>query len=660
MRAQPEASPSDRDPGARARALLGLGLVAASIALALEQMAGDWTRPFVTTNAFSRPQRTYLLAVMLASAVAGIGIGVVLLRLGKGAGAERLSRVARLAAPLALLGLVPGLVAIDPWGDALVLALSLGAFVLAAESLFRLAFGAWQEIAAAPANKPEASNPALLERARARVRAVAQHLPPVVRRYGPAAIVVGAAIFYAAYMGFFTVRNHHKLGTYTWDLSHLDNEFWNALHGRPFRNTMMFRQTAWGNVPNHFQPTIFALLPFYALYPRAEALLVLQAVIVAAGAIPLYRFAARHLSRALAVVIAFVYLLYPPTHGAQLFDFHFQPIAAALLLAAIDCLDARRMRLFWVFLLLAIGCREDVSAGTAMIGLFLILAGRRSPFPFRTGVAIFAVSAAYFVALRFLVMPGMGSGGFADYYQRLLPEGEPTPVGIVKTLVTNPLYTFRTLLAPEKLRYGFQILAPLAFLPLRRPALALLLLPGCFFTLLTTEYGPPVEIFFHYSSTFVGYMFPATALALVHLGQGAQGLIRRRAATATLVIGTLLATAAWGAIPPRHKIRSSYGWMSFDPPTPAERQRLRDLRDLAGMVPKTAILAVSDREGPHVSNRYECWNISNGFEGADYVLYTTVNAITPDTQVAIAAERAGYVRIAERSGLILLKRPGLP
>jgi uncharacterized membrane protein len=658
MPAPPEAPPSDRDPGARARALLGLGLIAASIALTLEQLTGEWTRAFVTTNAFTRPQRSYLLAVMLVSGVAGLAVGIALLRFGKRAGAERLSRAARLAAPLALVGLVPGLLAIDPWAETLILALSLAAFVLAAEPLFRLSFGAWAEITAA-APDDAAPGPSLPARVLTRVRAFTHSLPPVVRRYGPAAIVVAAAIFYAAYMAFFTVRNHHKLGTHTWDLSHLDNEFWNALHGRPFRNSMIFRNAAWANVRNHFQPTIFALLPFYALYPRAESLLVLQAVIIAAGAIPLYRFAARHLPRALAVLLALAYLLYPPTHGAQLFDFHFQPIAAALLLAAIDCLDARRMRLFWIFLVLAIGCREDVSAGTAMIGLFLMLAGRRSPFPFRVGVAIFAVSAGYFVALRFFIMPGMGSGGFADLYQKLLPEGDPTPGGIVKTLLTNPLYTFRTLLTPEKLRYALLILGPLAFLPLRRPALALLLLPGCFFTLLTTEYGPTIEIFFHYSSNFVGYIFPATTLALVHLGHKPHGLVHRRAATATLVLATLLATAAWGAIPPRHTIRSSYGWMSFDPPTPAERQRLRDLRELADMVPKTAILAVSDREAPHVSNRYECWSLSVGFEGADYVLYPTVGAIAPDTEMGIAAERAGYVRVAERPGLLLLKRPGL-
>ncbi len=634
----------EHDVGTSAPALAGLALVGASVMLAFQQWVGDWTRGFVTSNTMYARGRNFLLVAMAVGAATGALAGLGLLRLGRDAGPARLARTARLCAPLVLIGLVPGLLAIDPWGDALMLAISVGAFVLAARPLFLLSFDAW------------ASHPARAGLA-ARAAAAGERLPPALRRHGPAATVAAAALGYAVYMAFFTIRNHHKLGTYTWDLSHLDNEFWNALHGRPFRNTLMFREGNWANVRNHFQPTIYALLPFYALAQRAEALLALQAAIIGAGAIPLYRFAARHLPRALAVLIAVAYLLYPATHGAQLFDFHFQPIAAALLLAAIDCLDARRMPLCWVFLALAIGCREDVSVGTALMGLFLLLAGRRSPVPARTSAAIVGVSVAYFVTLRFFVMPALGSGGFADLYLRLLPEGERSLAGMAKTLLTNPIYVLRTLMTADKLRYALQILAPLAFLPLARPALALSLVPGCLLTLLTTDYEPTVQIFFHYAGPFVAYAFPATALALAAIGRHADGFVRRHAAAATLATGTLLATAAWGAIPPRHAMRSSYGWVSFDAPTEEQRQRLRDLEDFARMLPKTAIVAVGDREGPHVSNRYDCWSLSQGFQGADYIIYDALNGIQPDIQMGAAAERAGYIRVDARSGLVLLQRP---
>ena len=241
----------------------------------------------------------------------------------------------------------------------------------------------------------------------------------------------------------------------------------------------------------------------------------MQCLLLGGAAIPLYRFAARRLPPGWALLVVGCYVLYPPLHGAQLFDFHFQPVAAAFLLAAIDAFDSRRMRLFWFFWLLAIGCREDVSMGTAIVGLTLVLAGVRV----RQGAAIAIASAIYFVLMRFVIMPAVGPWGFADIYKQLFPAGESSFLGVLKTMATNPLYTLRTLMTPEKLRYGLQILVPLAFLPLRRWWLAASIVPGAVLTLLTTEYGPTLDIGYQYGCDFVPYVFPAAALALAELRQ---------------------------------------------------------------------------------------------------------------------------------------------
>jgi hypothetical protein len=122
----------------------------------------------------------------------------------------------------------------------------------------------------------------------------------------------------------------------------------------------------------------------------------------------------------------------------------------------------------------------------------------------------------------------------------------------------------------------------------------------------------------------------------------------------------VLATIHWGAIPPRRTFRSAYGVVSFEPPTPGMLARLKGIEELAAMVPRDAILAVSDREMPHVSNRVECWNISVGFAGSDYILYDSINPIPPDLSQVQAAIAAGYTRVAERSGLVLLRKPTTP
>lgn len=630
----------DRELGALARPLAGFAVIGASVGLALGQLRNTRVSRFASENwAFGGERQAVLWDVLVGAAVGLLCAGLLFVRPGDAL--DRLGRTARLMAPLALVGLVPGLLGLNGQSDVLLVSLLLAAFVVGMEPLWRMHFHAYDTMPALGAGHS-------LGQA---LGALWLRIPLRVRRHGPSAIVAVAALGYAAFMVFLVLRNHAKFNTFTWDLGQFDSLFYNTLHGHPFRCSALIREGDWSDLRNHAHFTLLALLPFYALHPSAATLLVLQALLLGSAAIPLYRIAARRLSPWLSLTIVLAYLLYPPLHGAQLFDFHFQPVAAVFLLWAFDCFDARRMRLFALLFLLAIGCREDVSAGTAVFGFFLILCGQRV----RAGIVITAVSVVWFVGLRFFLMPAFGSWGFADLYRDLFPADAHSFVGIVETLATNPVFTLRTLLTGDKLRYAIQILAPLAFLPLRRPLLALSVLPGAFFTLLTTRYGPTIDIGYQYGPDFIPYIFPAAVLALAAL----RG-VRRRAAIATLICATAVATFHWGAIPTRAKLRSAYGWKTFEPPTAVQRRRLADLTELSQMVPPEAVLAATDAELPHVSNRLECWNLSVGFEGSDYIIYQKVSPAEQETEPFEAAKRAGYIVVDERPEIVLLKRPGAP
>lgn len=632
-----------------ARSALALMLASASVMLAVAQATADWTPGFVTSNLLTTKIRNRLLIVLAAGIVTGLGATATLL-VGWRARAtwpqrlERLSRAARLAAPLMLAALLPGLLR-GAYTDPLFAALLIGVLVLVGEPLWRLHFGVYAEVVVPP--RP-------LRWSMGKLRALWARVPVPVRRHLPWVLVGLAAASYFAYASFFAIRNHHRFATYTWDLGQIDNQFYNALHGRPFRSTPLIRGESWSELRNHAEFTLFALLPFYALHPAASTLLILQALLLASGGVAIYRLAARRLPRAVAFTLAACYWLYPPLHGAQFFDIHFQPLAGAFVLWALDFFDTRRMWLFWLFFVLAIGCREDIPVGTAVFGLFLLITGHRA----KQGALILVISLAYFVTMRFVVMPSMGQWGFAEHYKDLFPENDRSFAGVIKTLLTNPVFALKTLINAEKLRYFLQIAAPLAFLPLRRMHLALSVLPGAYFTLLTTQYGPTLDIAYQYSGYFIAYMFPAAALMLAAYGREVAGVCRRRAAVATLILATATATAQWGAIPPRKNFRAAYAIMSFAPLTAEEKQRYRDLKELAAMVPKNAILAATDRELPHVSNRLDCWNFSVGFEGADYLLVTTHHPIPPETEQLQKAMHAGYQTVATRPGLLLLKRPG--
>jgi hypothetical protein len=87
-----------------------------------------------------------------------------------------------------------------------------------------------------------------------------------------------------------------------------------------------------------------------------------------------------------------------------------------------------------------------------------------------------------------------------------------------------------------------------------------------------------------------------------------------------------LTTRIWGGIPPGDKFRGGFHDLrelqELRPLSAAEKQKARDLAELAALIPKKAGVAVSDYEHPHVSARVDAYALRNGYEGVDYILYS--------------------------------------
>jgi uncharacterized membrane protein len=616
------------------RALALLSAAGASFALFLQEVIGysSWLETFVSGNVISFPNRHRLLLGMALGAFGGVVVGLLALQKGP----ERAARWSRLAAPGILLALVPPLCLPSAWGSQLQAALVMSAFVLLGERLCRMALSAGGD--ASPGPRPAV---VLLDKV---------SLPVSVRRWLPALVVAVAALAYAIYMSVFTLRMHGRFQTYNYDLGQYDNIFWNTMHGHPLRDTPLGFDRNWEELRGHASLSVFFLLPIYALWPGAKILLIIQSCVLALGAIPLYRLASRRLPRRYAAALAVTYLFYPPMHGMQFYDFHFQPIASTFVLFVIDLVDERRYWLCALAFLIAVGCREDVPVGLAIFGAFLALSGHRVV----PGLIMAVAATAYFVALRFFIMPSFGAWGFADLYKDLFPAGAPTFGGIIATLVSNPIYTFGTATTPEKLRYALQILLPVAFLPLRRSYLVLAIIPGSVFTFLTTKYGPTIDIGFQYSAHFIPYLFSAAAVCLASYGATGTGLVRRRAALLALFAGTTLSGIFWGAIPPRDRVHGGFGTLSMRAPTDDERRKDKDLRELHAMIPKDASVAMSEAEMPHVSH-LKMRGLRDSYD-ADYILYALGSGYGGSTNADRALLNGQFEKIAERPGLALLKR----
>src|SRR5262249_13966724 len=112
----------------------------------------------------------------------------------------------------------------------------------------------------------------------------------------PTLVVVAGALGYAAFFSYFTIIHHRNLLTSAFDLGLEDNLVWNALHlSRPPFKSSPFAGPNGSHFGHHATFFAYLLAPFYAIYPHPQALLVIQAVLLGAAAIPLYLFARQHI-----------------------------------------------------------------------------------------------------------------------------------------------------------------------------------------------------------------------------------------------------------------------------------------------------------------------------------------------------------------------------
>lgn len=647
----PAAKPSaPTEPTARgaliARVLHTLGafaLIGYSVVFYAQQLRGRWVDKFIDGNEIDIGARNVLLLSLMVGAGLGLIVpGAYLLWKRTGEAVAKANRAARITAPLVLLWATPAIFRWKPWTDEPVaLAATILVFAFVLERTLRMSLDAL----------PERLGPWFRERFEPIRRRA-----PWLGRYAPFALVLAGAVLYAVALSILSVRLHHRLETRGFDLGGYESLFYNALSGHPFRCPANVMPTGdWSSLRGHAELSMYVLLPFYALSPRAETLLIMQAVLLGFAAVPLYLVAARHTSRVVGAAVAFCYLLFPSLHSANLFDFHMQPVAIFFILWVAYFIDTRRWVLLAFALPVALGCREDIGIGLTMAAVFLVFTGYRPV----AGAVVAAVSATYFFTIRFVIMPLAGEWWFEAIYKDLFPPGQQTYFGVAKTLLTNPVYVLGTLLTEAKLIHVLRIFTPVAFMPMRRTYLWWLLVPGAFFTILTTGYRPTVSPTFQYVGHWIPYMFIATALALAAIGKN-QGKVRQASAVVAMVVATLAASYNWGALMQRNHFEAGWGKVNLAPLTDKERQTLTQLREMIALIPHEASVGASENVVPHLSNRVTVYTLRYSYDKPDYILYRVGTGKFGSNQASKELSAGRYVRVERRGPFVLLRRKDLP
>ena len=316
---------------------------------------------------------------------------------------------------------------------------------------------------------------------------------------------------YAAGFGVLAALEHRAFETGRFDLGNMVQAIWSTAHGRPLDVTELDGDQI-NRLGAHVDPLLTAFAPLWWVWPSPTMLVVVQAVAVSLGALPVFWLARKHLgSERQGTLFALAYLLYAPVQWLALDEFHAVALACPLLLYAVWYLDEGRLAAALPFLGLAALTKEEVPLVIAGLGIWYALARGRRIAGATIAVAGVALS-AFFLAV---VMPHFRGGDSPAFYDRYDAVGG-SPAGIVEKAFTDPLALLQAVTEGRDLTYLLQLAVPLAGLFLAAPLLLVAALPELAANLLS-ETATQTSIEFHYTAPIapflvVGAVFGAARL----------------------------------------------------------------------------------------------------------------------------------------------------
>ncbi len=397
-------------------------------------------------------------------------------------------------------------------------------------------------------------------------------------------LALALAAGYTAFWSWLTVARHQSFLTHAFDLGIQDQAFFTLLrHGYPL--TTLYQAELVNQFSDHFAPIYYLLAPIYALFPDARTLLVVQSLFLGFGAIPVYLLTwEKTRSTALGLALAASYLLFPALHGVNAFDFHEIALVAPLLLWSLYGLESGRIRLWVVFLLLAMLTKEEVALSVAAIGLYAALFKRRP----LLGGAIVAISLAYFFLVNLFIMPALGGGPDLGRFGELAGGGGGF-MAILRGLLVNPIFAFSyTFLNADKLFFLGLLLLPVALTPLLARSEWLTAVPALAVALLA-QVPSQYSIDYHYPAIMAPFVFFLAA-------SGLQRLAGRKVAPVAVAASIVVLSLA---------MNSQYGWLLGKrfPGAPALTAHHRLLHSFLAQIPDEAAVSTMSDLAPHLSAR---------------------------------------------------------
>ena len=403
--------------------------------------------------------------------------------------------------------------------------------------------------------------------------------------------VIVVCLSHALWMSWLQVELHRGLGTFAYDVGLYDQGLWLLSRGQAPFVTLMGRNL----FGDHASLILILLVPLYWVMPGTSTLLVVQAVVIAAGAIPIYFFARRVLSSAvMGFFAAFLWLANPAVNGTGMENFHPDSSLGLFLPLAIYALYEKKWRLYAVAVLGALLVKEDVVLVMVPLGIFVAYRFDKRKGALTALASIVATALGMFVLMRSLI-------GVPTRNTWRIPFGGA--VGFLKELFTNPRNVASYLFSEDRPLYLFQMAAPFAALFVLSPWLSLVAVPVIASNVLSTFWYQH-SIQYHYSLVAVPILLSATVFGVRAVSQKWRAIVM-----AIVVVCTTATSVLWGqhslAVTPRKTLPSNAAIAVAG-------------RDIVKEIPDGAVVSAFDPLVTYLAHRKEIYFFPNPFRALYY------------------------------------------
>jgi uncharacterized membrane protein len=437
-----------------------------------------------------------------------------------------------------------------------------------------------------------------------------------------APVALGAMISaYTAFFLYYSLAKHYSFMTYMLDLGVYDHAFWVLMNG---------------GLPLHRSGAMYLLLPLYFLNPRAETLLVLQAPVIPLASVPLYKLTEYVSgSRTIALMVAALYLLYPPIHGISAYDFHLEAFLPLLFLTLAYSFERGRWKLYLASLALLLSTMETATFLAVSFSAYLLVHNiKRSPSrrwairlkaDARTKLAIVTLAAS--LSLLAITAP---------------------PPGLHQPLQGPSL--------AQRAEYLVKLYGPLAFIPMLSPSHLIAAAPWLAYVMLGNVSQEYLGIYNQYPAYVAPFIFMGFVNAIGKL-RALEGkfvhLDRRGILLAFLSCSLFLASVdpVLAAPYPAH----TPIW-----PVPTERDRV--LLQIIQQVPRDASVLTQNNIAPHLSNRKEIYISLQSLDVLPQFILVDTNHFSysdgtygpsPAQLIPLLMQKAPYGIMASCDGIVL-------